>query len=59
MFVNRFKLEYESDNEWVQHGEHETGIKPNDDIQMDHHIKLEQPVVGSKIRIIIEDHMVE
>ena len=57
IFVNKFKLELLSDENWLHHGEYKTGIKEEDDYQMDHHITLEQPVISSQVRIVIEDDM--
>ena len=58
LFVNKFKLELKSDDQWLQHGEYETGIKKEDDKEKAHHIKLERPVISSQLRIVIEDDMV-
>ena len=56
--MNKFKLEHKSDDQWLQHGEYETGIKEEDDHQKAHHIKLERPVISSQVRIVIEESMV-
>ena len=36
--VNKFRLEYQEDGEWLVHGEFETGMKKEDDHA--YHIKL-------------------
>ena len=56
--VNKFRLEYQKDDEWKLHGEFETGMKEEDDIDHAYHIKLDKPILSSQVRIVIEDNMV-
>ena len=51
-------LESFSDGEWVSHGEFETGLEKEDGVDKARHIKLEQPIETSKVRIVIQENMV-
>ena len=56
--VNKFRLEYQEDGEWLVHGEFETGMKEEFDKNYVYHIKLDKLVLCSQVRVVIEDHMV-
>ena len=56
--VNKFRLEYQENGEWLVHGEFETGMKKIDDKDHAYHIKLANPIYCSQVQIVIEDHMV-